>query len=148
MAEVVCIPAQVGLVDPMKAVVRSYRAAVAITSGRAVYLLADGRVGLAAADQAGRDQFRGIALQTVGAGQVVDVVEQGDVWGFNVAAINCDAFVFLGDRDAGPPVRDGLLDDAASAGGTTVRVGRVVALTDQAATRVLRVFTQWLANWV
>jgi hypothetical protein len=138
MAEITYTAAQIGLVDPLKAEVKSYIAAVAITKGQAVYLTATGTAGVADANAAGLQQFRGIALNSVGAGQAVDVLHAGELYGFNLAALNVGAFAFL-SNDAGK------LDDGA--GAMTVRCGRVSRLADSNATKVLRVFVQWEADW-
>lgn len=138
MADIVVTTAQVSPVDLMKADIRSYIAAEAITAGQAVYLTTAGKAGVADADAAGKQQFRGIALQSVAAGQAVDVMHDGEIAGFTVSALNCGAFAYLSDTV-------GALSDGA--GTMTVRVGRVVARTDKSATKVLRVFTQWDADW-
>lgn len=138
MADITVTPAQVGVVDPIKSDIRSYIAAEAITKGQAVYILAAGTVGVADANDAGKQQFRGIALNGGAAGQAIDVLHFGLVYGFGLAGINADAFAFLSDTA-------GALGDGA--GTMAVRAGRVVVLADRSATKVLQVFVQWDANW-
>lgn len=138
MANITVTAAQVGLVDPLKAVVRSYIAAEAITKGQAVYLTTDGKAGVADANAVGKLQFRGIALNASGAGQAVDVCHEGEMTGFAVSALNGDVMLYL-SNDAG------LLADAA--GGTSVVCARVTALSDKSLTKVIRIFTRWSADW-
>lgn len=137
MADITVTAAQVGLVDPMKATVRSYIATETITKGQAVYILTTGKVGVADANAAGKQQFRGIALNGGGAGQAIDVCHEGELYGFTLAG-NADSLAYLSDTA-------GSLADAA--GTMTVRVGRVECLSDKALTKVLRIATQWLADW-
>jgi hypothetical protein len=129
--------AQVGLVDPLKATVRSYIATETITAGQAVYILTTGKVGVADANGSGKQQFRGIALNGGGAGQAIDVVHDGEVYGFTLGG-NADTLIYLSDTA-------GALDDGA--GTMTVVCGRVQCLSDKALTKVLRVFVQWEAQW-
>lgn len=137
MTAIAVTAAQVGLVDPEKATVRSYIATETITKGQAVYILTTGKVGVADANASGKQQFRGIALNGGGAGQAIDVCHDGEVYGFTLSG-NADTLAYLSDTA-------GELAD--SAGTMTVRVGRVVCLTDKSLTKVLRVFTQWNADW-
>lgn len=139
MTDIVVTAAQVGMIFPMKAEVRSYIAYVAITKGQAVYIRTDGKVAVADADGSGTLQFRGIALNTVGAGDAVDVIHDGELYGFTVAGLNADSMVYLSNTA-------GAL--ATAAGSTSVVCGRVVCLTDTPTmTKVLRVFTRWSADW-
>jgi predicted RecA/RadA family phage recombinase len=138
MADITVTAARVGLPFPTKAVVRTYVAGVAITKGQAVYLTTAGLAGVADANASGKEQFRGIALNTAGVGQAVDVLHEGEVAGFTVSGMNVGAFAYLSDTA-------GALADAA--GTMTVRVGRVTALSDKDATKVLRIFTSWDADW-
>lgn len=137
MADITVTAAQVGLVDPAKATVRSYIATETITPGQAVYILTTGKVGVADANASGKQQFRGIALNGGGAGQAIDVVHDGEVYGFTLAG-NADSLVYLSDTA-------GALADAN--GTMTVVCGRVMCLSDKALTKVLRVFVQWEAQW-
>jgi hypothetical protein len=139
MTDITVTAAQVAALDPLKAVIRSYIAAVAITKGQAVYFTTAGKVGVADANDSGKEQFRGIALNTVAAGDAVDVLHEGEVGGFSVSALNGDALVYLSNTA-------GKL--ATAAGTMEVHAGRVVVLTDgPTLTKVVRVFTQWEANW-
>jgi hypothetical protein len=78
-------------------------------------------------------------LNTVGAGDAVDVCEDGEVYGFGLSGLNYDALVYLSNTA-------GALADGA--GGTSVVCGRVNALTDNPTlTKVLRVFVRRSADW-
>ncbi len=59
--------------------IRSFVAAAAITAGQPVYIDANGKVNLADANGAGAAKFRGIALESVGAGSPVSVLRRGEV---------------------------------------------------------------------
>ena len=139
MSTIVVTAAQVGLVDPEKAEVKSYLAAATITKGQAIAFDTNGKLVLADGNStAALAQARGIAISGGGSGQAVDVCHKGDLYGFTVSSLNADAFAYL---SATP----GALDNAVST--YPVVVGRVVALTDKDATKVLRVETSWLQNW-
>jgi hypothetical protein len=139
MTDLTVTAAQVGVVDPTKAVIKTYIAAAAITKGQAIYQNTSGKADLADANGSGTLQFRGIALNTVGAGDAVDVCEDGEVYGFGLSGLNYDALVYLSNTA-------GALADGA--GGTSVVCGRVNALTDNPTlTKVLRVFVRRSADW-
>lgn len=94
-----------------------------ITAGQAVYT--DGTTGTALPTNAatsGKFHFKGIALETVGAGQAVDVIEEGFVGGFDLSALAYSAAVFLSDTA-------GLL--ATAAGTNSMQVGEVRAISDR-----------------
>jgi hypothetical protein len=120
-------------------VIRNRIAAEAITAGNAVYYTTTGKAGVADATSGGKEQFRGIALATVGTGSPVNILEEGECNGFAVSGINCDSILYLDTA--------GAIADAAN-GTKTVAVGRVEALADSPTnTRYLRVFTRPSANW-
>jgi hypothetical protein len=140
MANIAVVAAQVGLVDPEKAYVKSYIAGVTITKGQTVYITTAGLLGLCDANDAGKQQFRGIALNGGGAGQAIDVLHDGEVYGFGVSGLNVGAFVYA-SNDVG------VLEDGA--GAMTVRAGRVSIMADGGGTqtKVLHIFTSWDADW-
>ena len=138
MTDITVTAAQVGLVDPIKAKVRSYIAGATITKGQAVYIdPTTGKVNLADANGSGTLQFRGIALNGGAAGQAIDVCEEGLLYGFTLAG-NYDSLVYLSNTA-------GALADAG--GGTTVVCGRVAPLADRSITKVLHVFSRPSADW-
>jgi hypothetical protein len=138
MADISLTAAQIAPVYPQKADIFDYIAAESISKGQAVYFTAAGKVGVADANAAGKQQFRGIALNAAGVGQAVSVLHRGHVYGFAVGSINADAYAFLSDTA-------GALGDAA--GTLSVRCGRVVALPDYSGTKVLFVDTKFLDSW-
>lgn len=138
MAAITLTADRIALVDPMQARVKSYIANAAIAAGQAVYLLTTGKVGVADANAAGMQQFRGIALNAGAAGQAIDVLEDGELWGFDVSGMNCDAFAYLSDTAGG-------LDTAA--GTMTVVCGRVVPMADKGLTKVLHITVRRDAVW-
>lgn len=138
MADITVTASRVGLLYPSKADVRSYIAAETITKGQAVYITTAGKVGVADANAAGKQQFRGIALNGGGAGQAIEVVHEGELAGFTVSGLNVGVLVYLSDTA-------GALADAA--GTMTVAAGRVVATSDKDATKAVRIMTNWMADW-
>lgn len=138
MADITVTAARVAVIDPTKAEIFPAKAEVAITAGQAVYLTASGTVDLADANAAGAQQMRGIALETVSAGQTVDVLKRGRVAGFTVSGMAYDAQAFLSNNA-------GALADAA--GAMTVPAGRVVPMSDMNLTKVLYFEASWLTQW-
>lgn len=129
MTAIVSTAAQVGPIWPLEAEIRTRIAAEALTAGQSVYINSNGKVAKTDASSAGTTVFRGIALQSVGAGQAVDVQIDGEIGGFAVSGLAYDAAVYL-SNDAGA------LDTAA--GDNSLVVGRVVPMSDKDLTKVLR----------
>jgi len=141
MGDIVVTAAHVSLSDAPVAYVRSYPAAVAIAIGQAVYITTTGTLGLADANAAGAQQFRGIALDAAAAaGQAVSVLHEGLIEGFSVAALDCDALVCLSDTA-------GALTDAGNPGTMLVHCGRVVCLNDEARTKILYICINRCGYW-
>jgi hypothetical protein len=138
MADIALTAAKIGLVFPDKAEVTDMIATEAITAGQAVYQLTTGKCGVADANAAGKQQFRGIALNGGGAGQAISVLIRGHVYGFTISGLNADAIAYLSDTA-------GALADAA--GTMTVICGRVTSLTDSGLTKVLYICADWLRSW-
>lgn len=130
VANIAVTAAQIGLVNPLKAVVKSYIAAEAITAGLPIYIVAaNGKAGIADGNAAGKYQFRGISLNAAAAGQAVDVVEKGEIYGFTHTT-DYDTRLYVTDAV-------GVIGD--TTGTKTMVVGRVVPLADKALTKVLMV---------
>jgi len=138
MATISVTAGQVALCFPDKAEVITLLAGAALTAGQAVYQDANGKAGVADANASGAQQFRGIALQTVGAGQAVDILIRGHVYGFAITGMNADAVAYLSDTA-------GYLDTAN--GTMTVNCGRVTCLADATPTKVLYICADWLRAW-
>lgn len=120
---------------------RNRRALVAITAGQAVYTdPTTGSVGLCATNTSGAHNFDGIAMRTVGAGDVVVVVSDGEVGGFSLSGSNYGDLIYAQDT-AGAV--------GTAAGTTSVVIGLVVPLADGAfggsPSKVLRVITNHAA---
>ena len=139
MADITVTAAQVAVVHPHSAEIFDFIAAEAITAGQAVYQTTAGKVGVADANVAGKQQFRGIALKSVGAGQAVSVLKKGTLAGFDLSSLNRDAILYLSDTA-------GAMADAASAT-KTVNCGRVISLSDSSLTKCLFVQADWLNDW-
>lgn len=140
MADIAVTAAQVGLVFPDEAERFDADALVTITAGQSLYVdPTTGKVGLCDANDAGKEQFAGIALNGGGAGQGISVLRRGHVYGYTLSGMNYAALAYQGDTA-------GALADAASAT-KTVRVGKVQALNDANKTKVLFVDATMTANW-
>lgn len=128
----------VSLVQADKAEIRDMIAVEAITAGQPVYQTTAGKAGVADANAAGKQQFRGIALKDAAAGQPVPVLKRGFISGFVLSGVAYDGLVYLSDTA-------GSLADAA--GTMTVNCGRVCAKTDPDLTKILYVEADWLRAW-
>lgn len=137
-ATVTATAAKVAPTHPDDAVIRSFIAAVAITAGQAVYITTAGKIGVADANDSGKEQCRGIALEGGGAGQAISVLLRGDCAGFDLTTVAYDGLVYLSDTA-------GELYD--TAGTKTVVVGRCMPLTDSSLTKVLAVFASPNTTW-
>lgn len=129
MGDIAVTAAQVAVCFPERAEIFSGIAGATITAGQAVYLIAaSGKLGLADEDASAEASYVfGIALNGGGAGQAIDVLRRGHVYGFTVSGLNYALPVSLSNT-AGA-----LLDT----GATTNIVGRVVPLTNSDLTKVL-----------
>lgn len=139
MADIALTAAQIGVVFPEKAEIFDGEALVTITAGQSLYVdPTTGKLGLCDANDTGKEQFAGIALNGGGAGQAISVLRRGAVYGFTLAG-NYWALAYQGDTA-------GTLADAASAT-KTVRAGLIIALNDKAKTKVLFVDAEMHAAW-
>jgi hypothetical protein len=133
MADLVVTEAKVGVLFPLKAEIHTMIAAVAITAGQAVYQDSAGKADLADASAAGTAGMRGIALQSAGIGQPINVLKRGHVEGFTIAQAY-DAPLYLSDTA-------GAIADAA--GTVSYLVGIVVGLTDKDITKAVFIDLSW-----
>lgn len=133
MADLTVTATKVAPVYPSKAEIYPMIATEAITAGQVVYVLSTGKVGVADANAAGKQQARGIALESVPAGAAVSVLKRGHVSGYTISQ-NGDTRLFLSDTA-------GAIADAA--GTMSVPLGRVVSLSDSALTKVAYVDLNW-----
>jgi len=131
MADIVVTAAQIAPVYVGEAEIYTMIAGVAVTAGQAVYqVTTTGLLALSDGSGAGTALCHGIALETKGIGQAVSVLKRGHVAGYTLAG-NYGSSAFLSDTNSG------ILADAA--GTVSVVVGKVIALPDSAATKVLYV---------
>lgn len=122
MADLTVTAAQVAVVNPQTAKIRSGVCAETITAGQSLFVNTSGTLELADADAAGEQQTRYLALEGGGAGQGISVLEEGEVYGFTLSSQAYDAPIFQSDTT-------GALADAA--GTLEVPVGIVKAISDR-----------------
>lgn len=138
MADIALTAAQIGVVFPEKAEIYPFVAAETITAGQVCFVDTNGKLQLADADAAGEQQARVLALNGGGAGQAIDGLKQGHVYGFTLSQAY-DAPVFMSDTT-------GALADAA--GTLEVPLGIVAPLTDgPTITKVLYFSARWRADY-
>jgi hypothetical protein len=119
---------------------RAYTALEAINVGQSFYIdPTTGKAGLCDANASGKEQFGGIALESVGIGGTFLGHVRGELAGYDLSGINYAGFVYQGDTA-------GELADAAS-GTKTIRVGRVVPINSTPISKTLYVEASWLTNW-
>lgn len=128
----------VSLVYADKAEIIDVIAVEAVTAGQPVYITTAGKAGVADANAAGKQQFRGIALKDTGAGKACPVLKRGFLSGFALSGVAYNGPVYLSDTA-------GSLADAA--GTMTVNCGRVIAKCDPDLTKILYVEADWLRAW-
>jgi hypothetical protein len=139
MADIAVTAAQVAMVRAEDCEVIDGIAVEAIAKGQAVYYDTAGKVGVADANAAGKQQFRGIALKAASIGGAVPVLKRGAVYGFTVSGLNGDVPVFLSDTA-------GALADAA--GTMTVRAGRIIILPNAPTfTKVVYIDVNYQTVW-
>ncbi len=137
--EIALTAAQVEPIDPLTAEIYSFKLEATVTQGQALYFLAaTPTVGVADANDSGKQQFRGIALQAGAAGEYIDLLKTGRCAGFTVSGMSYDDPVYLSDTA-------GSLSTAV--GTMTVNCGRVVAMSDKDGTKVLYVDANWNRIW-
>lgn len=110
-------------------------AGITVDYGEALYWDSNGLLVKSNAGAAGTAKFAGISLGTGGAGQAVDVLKKGHVYGFGVSGMAYAAKAYLNDTA-------GVIGDAV--GTVTVAIGSVVPLSDADKTKVLYVEADWL----
>jgi hypothetical protein len=136
MTDLTLTAAQVAPVFPTEAEIFDFVCGATITQGQAVRQNTAGKAALADANAgSGAEKFRGLALAGGGAGQGISVLKRGHVHGFDLSGVAYDGLVYLSDTA-------GALADAPSAT-NPVPVGRVVALADANATKVLYLDADW-----
>lgn len=126
--------------DSASTVIRNFTSLNGISAGQSFFVdPTTGKADLCDANNAGHEQFAGIALRTVAAGETFRGLVRGEVYGFDLSGINYWGLVYQSDTA-------GALNDTAS-GTKTVQVGRVVSLNDSGKSKVLFVSADMTRNW-
>jgi hypothetical protein len=105
-------------------------AGVAITAGQAVYCNTSGYAALADASAAGTAVCLGIALETVSIGQSVPILMDGWLDGMAVSGVAYGVLLKLSDTA-------GAVDNGAGSPTVSAPIGRVLAATDGALTKLV-----------
>jgi hypothetical protein len=137
-ADITVTAAKVAPVDPTKARIKSFVAAATITAGQALYIDSNGKVNLADGNGSGTLQCIGVALNGGGAGQAIDVLMEGEVYGYTLATVAYGGPVYVSETA-------GALYDADTTG--HILIGRCVPLSDKDLTKVLMVHAPWNTIW-
>lgn len=133
MSDITRTAAKVAVVYPDQAQIDNGIAAAAIEAGQPLYIDSNGKYALADANGSGTDTFRGIALDTVAAGQPVSVLVQGTLYGYTLTGAYASAAY----------VSNSVGELADAAGSTSLLVGRVVPVwNNKEAVKALKV-TGW-----
>ncbi len=128
MTDIAVVANNVGVSDSLFNTRIQAIAAASITKGQLLYWTTSGTVNLADGSAAGTAQVCGLALNAAGAGQAVDVLVEGIVDGFTVTGLAYGARVYLSDTA-------GAFADAA--GTVSVTLGRIIAASDAAKTKLI-----------
>jgi hypothetical protein len=136
MADIVVTAANVAVVNPQNAEVLNGIAAEALTQGQALYMTTSGTYGKADANAAGKQQFRGVALEKVHSGGAFSFLKKGILAGYTLATY--DDEVYLSDTAGAFSTTPGTL---------LVKCGRVMPLSDPDKTEVLYIEADWLREW-
>ncbi|HUW09588.1 MAG TPA: hypothetical protein VM537_07635 [Anaerolineae bacterium] len=134
--EIVVTAAQVAVVFPEQAEIYNVKLAEAVTKGVALYQTTSGTYGIADANAAGKEQFRGVALEAANAGEGISMLKRGILAGYTLATY--DDEVYLSDTAGAFSTVPGTL---------LVKCGRVMSLADPALTEVLYIEADWLCEW-
>lgn len=110
--------------------------AAAVTRGQTAYQATTG-FGVSDANDAGKQQFRGIYLEAGAAGDIVPLLKRGVVSGYDVSALDADAILYQSDTA-------GSLDTAT--GTLEVHCGRVVIGPDKT-TKLAYIDADWTTVW-
>ena len=127
MADLTVTAADVAVVYPEKADILTVTLAAAATKGQTLYKDTDGKGNLADANSAGAQQTRLLALQAGGAGDVINALKQGHVYGFTITQAY-DAPLFQSDTAGAIADAAGTLEvpvglvDGIDRGGTITKV--------------------------
>lgn len=115
----------------------AFIAGEAIERGDPVFIqTTTGKAFKSLAAAAGTAAFAGYSLHKAGAGQAIDVLKRGHMYGLTLDALNAGARTYVGNT--------GGSDTAA--GTVSVATGTVIQLSDPGLTKVLYVDADWLTG--
>ncbi len=107
---------------PRNAEIYDGQVSEAVLEGQAIHLHTTGKLRLADSNVAGRQQARGIALNSAGTGRTgVSYLRRGTVAGFDLSGLAYDALVYLSDTVG---------EFSTTAGTMSAPVGRVTQIPD------------------
>jgi hypothetical protein len=137
MTAITVTAAKVAVVFPKDAEIYNVVLAEAVTAGQALYQTTSGTYGIADANAAGKQQFRGVALEAANAGEGISMLKRGILAGYTLGTY--DDEVYLSDTAGAFDTAEGTL---------SVKCGRVMGLADPDLTEVLYVEADWLREWM
>lgn len=139
MTAITVTAAQVSLVYPEQAEVRTAIATEALTKGVPVYIVAStGKMGIADANDNAKREFQGIAMTAAAADQAFDRLVEGYVIGYDLSGVNYGDLIYLSDAA-------GIADVS---GSNLVVVGRVEPVCDGGTlSKVLHVEARTVEQW-
>lgn len=133
------ISTAISLIDPGQCETFDGIPAETLSVGQPIYLVAaTGKIGVADADAAGKQQFRGIVTKITG--RAASFVKRGLVYGYDLSGMDFDDPVYLSDTA-------GSLADAA--GTMEVIVGRVAQVPEAGGPKkAIYIDADWVRAWV
>jgi hypothetical protein len=134
MADLTVTAARIAPVNETQYVAKTFIANGAITAGQAVYLNTSGKVATARANATGTiNGLVGVALNGGAAGDAIEVMIRGSVYGFTLSGMNTGTKAYVSSATAGA-----LADTAVTGTGNfAVPIGTVVPMSDPSLTKVL-----------
>jgi len=136
MSDITVTAAKVALVYPEQSECYNVTLAEDATKGQALYQTTSGTYGLADCDAAGKQQFRGVALETAKAGEAISMLKRGVLAGYTLPTYEDN--IYLSSTA-------GAFSDAPIA--MIILCGRVIALNDPDLTELLYIEADWVREW-
>jgi hypothetical protein len=134
MADLTVTAARIAPVNETQYVAKTYIAGAAITAGQPVYLATTGKVSPARANATGTiNGYVGIALNGGAAGDAIEVIKSGSVYGYDLSGMAYGAKVYVSSATAGA-LQDTIVTGT---GNFVVATGVVVPMSDPSLTKVL-----------
>ena len=128
-----------GIITTMPYRILSVTAIENVTKAQAAYIdPTTGKFGIADANVAGKQQLRGVFLETQYANYPVDLLLDGYLFGYDLSGLNYGALLYLSDTA-------GAFADAV--GTLTVHAGRVFPINDSTLTKAFYLQSDWLRTW-